>query len=77
MVLTLDKKIIEKAKKIVSAKNISISQMVEKYLENLEAETYKKGIEISPFVKSITFGSNIPHDLDKEEYSRYLLEKYS
>ncbi len=77
LVFTLDKKIIEKAKKIAAAKNISISQMVENFLENLLSGNNAEESEISPFVKSLSNGSNIPNDIDKEEYSRYLLEKYS
>ena len=34
-------------------------------------------IEISPFVKSLQTGVNIPADLDyKKEYHKYLTEKY-
>ncbi|WP_162339977.1 DUF6364 family protein [Cyclobacterium salsum] len=75
--LKLNQKIIEKAKEYASNNNTSLSRIVEAYLQSLTTENDSSEFEISPFVKSIATGTEIPADLDyKKEYSDYLLEKY-
>lgn len=77
LTLKLDKKVIEKAKKYASNKKISLSQLVEAYFQSLTIEDDVSEFEISPFVKSIATGTEMPADLDyKKEYSDYLTEKY-
>lgn len=77
LTLKLDQEIIEKAKKYASDKKMSLSRIVEFYLQSLTSKNEKDEFEISPFVKSIATGKTIPVDLDyKEEYSTHLLEKY-
>ncbi|MBP2831566.1 hypothetical protein J8281_05135 [Aquimarina sp. U1-2] len=77
LTLKLNKSVIEKAKKYASNKKISLSRIIEAYLQSLTSETENSEFEISPFVKSIATGVEIPADLDyKKDYSDYLMEKY-
>lgn len=77
LTLKLNKEVIEKAKEYASDKKLSLSRIVEFYLQSLTREYKKDDFEISPFVKSISTGKSIPVDLDyKKEYSDYLMEKY-
>lgn len=77
LTLKLNQMIIEKAKEYAANKNMSISRIVEAYLQSLTTENNNSEFEISPFVKSIATGTQIPADLDyKKEYSQYLSEKY-
>jgi hypothetical protein len=78
LTLRLNQDIIEKAKTYASGKKLSLSRLIENYLNSLtnEVESDTK-IQISPFVKSMSTGVNIPADLDyKKEYSDFLTEKY-
>lgn len=80
LTLKLDKKVIEKAKAYAATQNRSLSGIVESYLQSITVEepgTNYPEIEISPFVKSMSSGINIPPDLDyKKEYADYLENKY-
>jgi hypothetical protein len=77
LTLKLNQEIIEKAKLYASNKKMSLSRIVESYLQNLTSENLKNDFEISPFVKSIATGIKIPADLDlKKEYADYLTKKY-
>ncbi|MBA3985982.1 MAG: hypothetical protein H0X63_05285 [Flavobacteriales bacterium] len=76
LTLKLNQEIIEKAKQYASNKKMSLSRLVEAYLNSLTSSNESKDFEISPFVKSIATGSSIPSDLDyKEEYGDYLMQK--
>lgn len=77
LTLKLNQEIIEKAKAYASNKKISLSRIVEFYLQSLVSDKSDDDFEISPFVKSISTGVNIPNDLDyKKEYSNYLNKKH-
>jgi len=78
LTLKLDKGIIEKAKAYASDQQVSLSKLVENYLNSLTSTTPKKDeITISPFVKNLTSGTTIPADYDyKKDYQDYLEEKY-
>ena len=78
LTLKLDKGIIEKAKSYASDQKVSLSKLVENYLNSLSSNTPKADeIAISPFVKSLTNGMTIPADYDyKKDYQDYLEEKY-
>lgn len=77
LTLKLNQKIIEKAKLYASDKKMSLSRIVESYLQSLTSESNGTELEISPFVKSIATGTKIPTNLDyKKEYSDFLFEKY-
>lgn len=77
LTLKLNQEIIEKAKAYASGKKMSLSRIVESYLQSLVSEKEITKFEISPFVKSISTGIEIPTDLDyKEAYSDHLMQKY-
>lgn len=77
LTLKLNQKVIEKAKEYASSKKMSLSRIIEAYLQSLTSENVTSEFEISPFVKSIATGKEIPPDLDyKKEYSDHLMKKY-
>ena len=81
LTLKLDKTVIERAKEYASSNNRSLSRIIESYLQSLtikeDSKNSKSEIQISPFVKSMSSGVQIPADLDfKNDYSKYLTEKY-
>lgn len=78
LTLKLNQEVIEKAKKYALEKQLSLSKMIENYLNSLTIEKSEgNSLEISPFVKGLSSGINIPNDLDyKKEYSDFLSEKY-
>ncbi|WP_300977640.1 DUF6364 family protein, partial [Flavobacterium sp.] len=56
LTLKLDQEIIEKAKQYASEKKISLSRIVENYLNSLTSDKENNDIQISPFVKSLSSG---------------------
>lgn len=78
LTLKLNQEIIEKAKIYASQKKVSLSRIIENYLNSLTNDTKNdRSIEVSPFVKSLSSGKKIPTDLDyKKEYSEHLMNKY-
>lgn len=78
LTLKLNQEIIEKAKIYASRKNMSLSRIVENYLNSLTFDSKSDyTIEISPFVKSLSSGKKIPTELDyKKEYAEHLKHKY-
>ena len=77
LTLKLNQRVIEKAKAYASNKKMSLSRIVEAYLQSLTSEKDISKFEISPFVKSISTGTEIPNNLDyKKEYSDYLVKKH-
>lgn len=75
LTLKLDESIIERAKKYASNKNLSLSRLIENYLDSLTREQ-NDDFEISPFVKSISSGKSIPTNIEEKEYVNYLDKKY-
>lgn len=77
LTLKLNQEIIEKAKIYASDRKMSLSRIVESYLQSLTSESKDTEFDISPFVRSIATGTKIPVDLDyKKEYSEHLMRKY-
>lgn len=80
LTLKLNQEVIEKAKQYASDKKLSLSRLIENYLNSLTSENSNKDeLEISPFVKSITAGTKslIPNDFDyKKERGDYLEQKH-
>jgi len=77
LTLKLNQEIIERAKLYASDKKLSLSRLIENYLNALTAEQNKDELNISPFVKSLTSGIKIPADYDyKKDRANYLDEKY-
>lgn len=80
LTLKLDKFVIDKAKDYATTHKRSLSRIIESYLRSLVSKKDPKDsddIEISPFVKSMATGVNIPADFDyKKEYGDHLTHKY-
>lgn len=79
LTLKLNERVIKRAKNYASDKNISLSRLIENYLDSL-TDSKKDDFEISPFVKSISSGKSLPVDFDekkwREEHTDSLDEKY-
>ncbi len=77
LTLKLDQEIIEKAKHYASEKKISLSRIIENYLNSLTSDKTNNEIQISPFVKSLSSGIKIPADYDyKKDRADYLEQKH-
>ena len=80
LTLKLDKFVIEQAKEYASLHKRSLSRIIESYLKSLinrDKNEDESDIEISPFVKSISTGIEIPADLDyKSEMLKHLEDKH-
>ena len=80
LTLKLDKFVIEQAKEYASSHKRSLSRIIESYLRSLinrDKNDDESDLEISPFVKSMSTGVNIPSDLDyKSEILNHLIEKH-
>ena len=80
LTLKLDKFVIEQAKKYASSHKRSLSRIIESYLRSLinrDKNDDESDLEISPFVKSMSTGVNIPADFDyKSEILNHLIEKH-
>ncbi len=77
LTLKLNQAVIESAKIYARNKKVSLSRLIESYLQALTTNESKSEFEISPFVKSISTGKSLLDDLDyKNEYSDFLMEKY-
>jgi hypothetical protein len=78
LTLTIDKNIIEKAKKHANERGISLSEMIENYLKIITKDQANSDIEIAPLTKSLRGTFNAPPDFDyKNKLSKGLSEKYS
>ena len=75
LTLNLDKEIINEAKTYAKSHRVSLSKLIESYLNSLTRETKKK-TSVSPLVESLT--GIIPSDYDeKKDYRNYIDRKYS
>lgn len=76
LTLRLRKSVIDKAKEYSQKHNISLSKMIEIYLESITTSR-KKEPETTPLVESLCGVIKIDSDFDyKKEYSNYLAKKY-
>ena len=79
LTLRLNESIIEKAKEYARSRNMSLSKMVEQYLDSVVStnEISSKQIELTPLVKELSGVLKVPADFDyKNDYSDYLENKY-
>ena len=75
LTLNIEKEIIEEAKIYAKSHQVSLSKLIENYLNSLTRET-KKQLSVSPLVESLT--GIIPNDYDeKKDYRNYIDQKYS
>ena len=77
LTLKLDENVIERAKSYASVRKLSLSRLIENYLDSLTQHVEKYDVEISPFVKSISTGKSIPLDLNDKDYRDFLSDKYA
>ncbi len=76
LTLNLDQQVIEKAKRFAKANNISLSKLIENYLQFL-VQPRKEDEEITPLVKSLSGVIELPEDFDlRDKYSDFLVKKY-
>lgn len=76
LTLSLNGDVIETAKMYAKSNKISLSKLIEAYLETL-TKREKQENDITPLVKSLSGVITIDDDLDvKDEYAQYLMEKY-
>ena len=76
LTVRLDSKVIDRAKSYARNHNVSISRMIESYLDSVTQQK-SKDIEITPLVKSLSGVIKLSSDYDfKKDYSDYLSDKY-
>ena len=76
LTLKLDKEIINRAKDYAESKKISLSKLIESYLQLLTNESSSKD-KISPLVESLSGVIELPKKYDdKDDFANYLTEKY-
>lgn len=76
LTLSLNKQIIEEAKSYAKENQVSLSKLIENYLNSLVNTSHKKTTRISPLVESLT--GVISSDIDeRKSYHDYLSKKYS
>lgn len=78
LTLSLNQKIIEKAKSYAKENKTSLSKMIETYFDSLTNDRNNENeIQITPLVKSLCGVVELPENFDyKESKSKYLQEKY-
>ena len=78
LTLRLNNNVIKKAKIYAKSHKISLSKMIESYLDSLTRKRENDSkISITPLVESLSGVIDLPSDFDyKKEYSDYLTGKY-
>lgn len=75
LTLSIDKEIVEEAKSYAKSKQISLSKLIENYLNALSHQS-RPSDAVSPLVQSLT--GIIPNEYDeKADYRNYIDQKYS
>ena len=76
LTLSLNERVIEKAKVYAQNHKISLSRLIESYLSSL-IDNKSEDVKITPLVESLSGVVDIPQDFDyKNDYTDYLLGKY-
>ncbi len=78
LTLRLNDNVIERAKIYARSQKISLSKMIESYLDSLtRGNKNDNKISITPLVESLSGVIDLPSDFDyKKEYGDYIIEKY-
>ncbi|MGB5941706.1 MAG: DUF6364 family protein [Leeuwenhoekiella sp.] len=78
LTLTIEQKIIERAKSYAKEKNRSLSDIVENYLKNLTGnEDVEEEKKLNPIIQSLKGSFKMPKDMDyKKELQNRLEKKY-
>ena len=76
LTIRLKESVIERAKIYARSHKISLSKMIESYLDSITQDKKMK-IKITPLVESLSGVIDLPADYDyKKEYTDYLTGKY-
>lgn len=76
LTLSLNQRVIEKAKEYAKSNRVSLSKLIESYLSSLTNPSNEEK-EITPLVKSLSGVIDLPSNFDeKASYSDYLSGKY-
>lgn len=73
LTLTIDKSVIDKAKKFAKASGRSLSDIVESYLKKLVAPLNESDEEVPEELKELFGSVKIPHDLDEKKAMRDIM----
>ena len=76
LTLKLEESVIIKAKKYAKTHNISLSRLIESYLQIVTTKN-ENNIEISPLVKNLTGVVELEENDFQKEYTQFLSKKYS
>jgi hypothetical protein len=77
LTLRLNDDVIERAKIYARNHKVSLSKMIESYLDSVTRQTKEKKTSITPLVESLSGVIDLPADFDyKKEYGDFLAEKY-
>ncbi|MEN9973761.1 MAG: hypothetical protein RIS20_2108 [Bacteroidota bacterium] len=77
LTLNLNAEIINEAKTYAKNHQVSLSKLIENYLNSLISEKRNEELQISDFVKSMSTRTKLPMDVDfKKDRLNYLEEKY-
>lgn len=78
LTLTIEREIIERAKKYAKENNRSLSDIIENYLKTLtDKEKKEKDKKLNPIVESLKGSFKMPKNMDyKKELKNRLEEKY-
>lgn len=78
LTLNLNAEIIHEAKTYAKRQQVSLSKLVENYLNSLISEKRNEDDQISDFVKSMSAKTKLPKDFDaKKERLTHLEKKYN
>lgn len=78
LTLKLNKRTIENAKRYAKKNNQSLSSLVEQYFNLISGKEHSSEIEISPNVKELSGIIKLDESFNlKDEYRKYITEKYS
>ena len=75
LTLNLNAEIIQEAKKYAKSQQVSLSKLVENYLNSLISEESNDENQISDFVKSMSSKTKLPANFDVQKERLILLEK--
>ncbi len=77
LTLRLNENVIKRAKEYARNHKISLSKMIESYLDSVTKQKDEKNTIITPLVESLSGVINLPDDFDyKKEYRDHISDKY-
>lgn len=77
LTLRLNEEVIERAKAYAKDYNMSLSKLIEAYLDQLTRRSNKAALPLTPLVKSLHGVGSLPEGFEeKESYYDFLMEKH-